>query len=152
LPVNNKHAVQQQQPSTSSGREWRALAAQILRFGASTGVSALLSFGLPILLHEVFAVEVRWAVAIAFAVAYVVNVALLRAFVFRSHLTLAQQLVRYVPANGCLRLIEYFVTLALTQRAGLDYKLSILLVLGISSVAKFFIYRMIFKSREASAG
>jgi putative flippase GtrA len=132
-------------------RHWRGIAGQVLRFAASTGVSASLSFGLPIVLHEGFAVDVRWAIAIAFAVSYVVNVALLRAFVFRSELTLVQQLVRYVPANGCLRVAEYLATLALTQRAGLDYKLSILVVLGVSTIAKFFVYRVIFKSGEARA-
>lgn len=126
----------------------RKLAAQLARFMVSTGFSAAMSFGLPILLHEWFGTAERVAVAIGFAVAYVGNIALLRLFVFQSRGSWRKQLARYIPANGAFRLAEYVAFLLLLERAGLDYRIAMLVVLGVSAGLKFFIYRWIFVERD----
>lgn len=127
----------------------RSLAAQAVRFMVSTGFSAAMSFGLPIALHEWFGIAARIAVAIGFAVAYLGNIALLRLFVFRSNGSWRRQIMRYVPINGALRLVEYFGFLVLYESLRLDYRIAMLIVLGASSFFKFFIYRWIF---EGGAG
>lgn len=126
----------------------KQLAAQLVRFAISTGFSAVLSFGLPIVLHERLGVTEQVAVAIGFAVAYLGNIVLLRVFVFRSRGSWRKQLARYVPANGAFRLAEYAVFLLLFQRAGLDYRIAVLIVLGASACLKFFVYRWIFGDPE----
>lgn len=125
-----------------------ALAAQLGRFMISTGFSAAMSFGLPILLHEWFGIAERIAVAIGFATAYAGNIVLLRLFVFRSRGSWRKQLARYIPANGAFRLAEYVAFLLLLERAGLDYRIAMLVVLGASACFKFFVYRWIFVDRS----
>ena len=120
------------------------LVGQLLRFGVSTGFSAAMSFGLPILLHEQFGMPERIAVATGFATAYIGNLLLLRVFVFRSKGAWKRETLHYIVTNGAFRLAEYGAFLLLLDRLGLDYRLSILVVLGISACAKFFIYRRIF--------
>ena len=120
---------------------------QILRFGLSTGFSAAMSFGVPVLLHEYADMPQRLAVAIGFFAAYVGNIVLLRLFVFRSKGSWRAQVLRYIPTNGVFRLCEYFAFLGLFEKLGLDYRVALLLVLGTSSVIKFFAYRLIFTDR-----
>ncbi len=126
------------------------LAGQVVRFGASTGVSALLSFGLPMLLHEQFGISESSAVAIGFAVAYVLNILLLRSFVFRSNGSWREQLPRYLLANGIFRLAEYGGFLLLFYRLQIDYRISVICVLGVSAIAKFFVYRLVFDRKGVS--
>lgn len=130
----------------------KTLVAQLGRFVVSTGFSAAMSFGLPILLHEWLGVAQRIAVAIGFATAYVGNIVLLRLFVFRSSGSWRTQLSRYVPANGLFRLAEYLVFLVLLEWAGLDYRMAMVIVLGTSACLKFFVYRWIFDDPARSGG
>lgn len=126
-----------------------AMASQLMRFAVSTGLSAVLSFGLPIALHEYFGVAEKTGVAIGFAAAYVGNIVLLRVFVFRSQGSWRQQLARFIPANAVFRLLEYGAFLLLFERLGLDYRLAVLIVLGTSTLVKFFAYRLIFRDKAA---
>lgn len=122
----------------------KPLWAQLARFMVSTGFSAAMSFGLPIVLHEWLRIAERIAVAIGFAVAYAGNIVLLRLFVFQSRGSWRKQLARYVPANGAFRLAEYGGFLLLFEEAGLDYRMALLAVLGVSACLKFFVYRWVF--------
>ena len=130
----------------------RKMAGQFARFGVSTGFSATMSFGLPIILHEWLGVAQKPSVAIGFATAYVGNIALLRLFVFRSTGSWLGQLARYIPVNGCFRIVEYLGFVVLLDHFGLDYRLAMLAVLGTSSLIKFFAYRLIFLDRAERSG
>ena len=123
------------------------LFAQLLRFGVSTGFSAAMSFGLPIILHEAFGIEEKVAVAIGFAVAYLGNLLLLRMFVFKSTNDWKRDTAAYVVTNGVFRLLEYAAFLLLLDQAGLSYVPALLAVLVVSSIVKFFAYRTIFAQR-----
>lgn len=123
---------------------------QLLRFGVSTGFSAALSFGLPVLLHEWLAISPRRAVAIGFIIAYLGNILLLRLFVFRSRGSWMGQVLRYIPTNGAFRLCEYLGFLALYDHLRLDYRLALVLVLGVSAILKFFAYRLIFTDQHST--
>lgn len=123
---------------------------QVFRFGLSSGMSAALSFILPVALHELGGVAERVAVAIGFACAYLFNFAMLRLFVFRSGNTLRQDALRYLPMNGAFRLAEYGAFLFLNSVLLLNYALAVFIVLTVSTVLKFFGYRRIFGSRRSS--
>lgn len=112
----------------------------------SSGISAAFSFLLPTVLHEIFKVPIKGAVATGFAVAYVINFALLRAFVFRSTNALRQDAVRYLFVNGIFRILEYLFFIFLFDFVSMNYMLAVLLVLATSTVIKFFGYRRIFAS------
>lgn len=128
----------------------RRLIGQIARFGVSTGFSATLSFGLPIMLHELLGVSETVAVAIGFATAYVGNIMLLRNYVFRSKGDWRNQTIRYMLSNGAFRLAEYGAFLFLFEHLGLDYRLSVFAVLAVFAVIKFFVYRLVFTSGRRS--
>ncbi len=127
------------------------LAGQLFRFAISTGFSAALSFGLPLLLHEYFDVAEALAVAIGFAAAYLGNIWLLRNFVFRSTGNWRSEIFRYVIWNAVARVIEYTAFYLLFRSFGFDYRIALLLVLGVSAVLKFFLYRWVFAERQGSA-
>lgn len=120
---------------------------QLVRFGISTGFSAAMSFGLPIVLHGMLGMAVEVAVAIGFATAYAINIVLLRLFVFRSRGSWLRQLAHYIPTNGAFRVIEYLSFLGLFRLLHVDYRISIFVVLATSSSIKFFVYRIIFRDR-----
>ncbi|TCJ32804.1 GtrA family protein [Parafrankia sp. BMG5.11] len=129
----------------------KAIAGQVLRFGISTGFSAALSFGLPLILHEYLGLTEPAAVAIGFAIAYAGNIWLLRNFVFRSTADWWGEVFRYMAINAAFRLIEYGAFFFLFKTAGLDYRIALLAVLGVSAVLKFFLYREVFSGRQGSA-
>jgi putative flippase GtrA len=126
-------------------------AGQVVRFGISTGFSAALSFGFPLLLHEYLGVSELVAVAIGFATAYAGNILLLRNFVFRSTGNWRGEVVRYVIWNGVARLLEYATFYLLFRSLDFDYRVALLLVLGVSTVLKFFLYRWVFAAQQGSA-
>ena len=119
---------------------------RLLRFGLATIVSASLTFVLPIFAHEMAGIAENTAVAIGFASAYVVNLILLKVFVYRSSGNWAKEVGRYIVVNGAFRLVEYASFYALSNIAGWDYRLSVLVVLALSAVAKFSAYRFVFRS------
>jgi putative flippase GtrA len=126
------------------------IAGQIFRFGISTGFSAALSFGLPVLLHEWFGIDEAGAVAIGFATAYAGNIWLLRNFVFRSIGDWRSETLRFVGWNAFARLLEYGAFYLLFGALGLDYRVALLAVLSVSAVLKFFLYRWVFNGRQRS--
>ena len=129
----------------------KTLLGQLARYGLSTLFSASLSFGLPVLLREVFGLESWLAVAIGFAIAYVGNLLLLKLFVYRSKGGWGGDTARYVVTNGAFRLAEYGAYLALERLAGLDYRIAVLIVLAVSAVLKFFAYRYVFVGEKRGA-
>ena len=126
-----------------------ALLAQLARFGASTGLSAGFTFGFPVLLHEWGGVSEKVSVGVGFATAYLLNILLLRLFVFRSKGSWRAQLTRYLPMNGLFRFAEYLTFIVLLEKLGIDYRVAMLAVLGTSAIIKFFAYRWVFADRPA---
>lgn len=124
------------------------LPSQIIRFTVSSGMSAALSFVLPITLHELGGIGERVAVAIGFASAYLFNFLMLRLFVFRSRNSLRADALRYLPTNGAFRLAEYSAFLALNLLLSVNYALAVFIVLAVSTVLKFFGYRRVFGGRR----
>ena len=117
---------------------------QLIRYGVSSGASAAVSLGLPVLLHEAFGVEQKLAVAISQASVLLLNFLMIRLFVFRSKSTAKRDLAYYVGSAVAFRGLEYLLFLALFELASLHYFLALLLTLAVSTVVKFGWYRFLF--------
>jgi putative flippase GtrA len=118
---------------------------QIVRFLMAAGFSACFTIGLPILLHDVMGVEEKVAVACSFTAAFVVNFVTTRFFVFKSKGDHRKELTLYIAANLCFRGLEFGMFVVLNEMTGL-FKPVLLIVLGISMVLKFIVYKFfIFK-------
>lgn len=116
---------------------------QLFRFALSTAISASLTVGLPILLHEGLGMDERPAVAIAFVAALMVNFVVMRHFVFAARGSAREDMVRYVVTNTGFRLAEYAAFALLFTVLRLGYIVALLIVLGTSTVLKFVTYRLV---------
>jgi len=122
-------------------------AGQLIRFGMSTGVSALVTVGLPTLLHEMFGIEQRIAVAISQSSALLINFLMIRIFVFRSKRAAPRDLAYYAGSAAAFRGLEYLCFLALFELGHLYYLAALVLTLGMSTLVKFVWYRFLFGDR-----
>ena len=136
-----RHGAADDRPAGSVRR--RVLVGQAVRFLAATGLSAILSMGLPILLHELFGIPPQIAVACAFVVAYFVNFIALRYVIFSSGRSVQRDFLNFGLSSLAFRGIEYVLFLALFQLLGLNYIVALAAVLIASSITKFFWYRSI---------
>ena len=127
----------------------RETAGQLLRFGMATGLSATVSLGLPIILHELLHVEQKIAVAISQVSVLLINFVTLRLFVFRGGGSVRGDLMRYFGSAAVFRGIEYLSFLALFELAGLFYLTALVITLITSTLIKFLWYRFIFGRNDA---
>ena len=118
--------------------------AQLVRFGMATGLSAIVSFGLPIALHELLNVEQKVAVGISQASVLLVNFLTLRIFVFRSSRSVRGDIVRYAASAVAFRGLEYLSFLLLFEFGGLYYITALFITLVVSTFFKFVWYRFLF--------
>ena len=125
-------------------------AGEIFRYGLATALSATVTLGLPVLLHQVFGVPARIAVGIAFAAAFVLNFVSTRGFVFKSTGRARPELVRYVIASAGFRLAEYLAFLALYE-LGLVYFVAQIIVVVASLSLKFATFKRFVYRRSTSA-
>ena len=131
-------------PCLASSLAQKPIVQQAGRFAVTTGLSATLSFGLPLLLVEVFNFSEYRAVQIGFATAYIVNIWVLRHYVFNSKNPWHHDVLLYVVTNAAFRLTEYAAFAAAMRYLDVPYYLIIFMVLAISSILKFFCYRFAF--------
>ncbi|MBN1513149.1 MAG: methyltransferase domain-containing protein, partial [Phycisphaerae bacterium] len=118
------------------------LAAAFGRFGLLAVVSALLSFGLTIGLHELAGVPAYAAYAVALVVTFLVNFAAMRYAVFVAHTGSARgQLALHGLTAISFRAGEYAAFLLLHSCLGLHYVLAMVAIQGLSFLGKFFVYR-----------
>lgn len=122
---------------------------EMLRFGLTSALSAVITLGLPVLLHETLGVDPRIAVAIAFIVSFVVNFFTTQRFVFRTRGNSGAALRRFALSSLLFRGAEYVGFLALFH-LGLPYYVAQVIVVGASFVAKFLtLRRFVFKTGDA---
>lgn len=118
----------------------RSRLAEAVRFGAASGLSALITLGLPVLLHEFAGLDPRLAVAIAFVTVFVTNFLTTRYFVFRDTGDAGTALKRFFLSSLAFRGAEYVGFLGL-YGIGLPYWVAQVIVVGVSFVLKFFTLR-----------
>lgn len=124
----------------------KKLLGQLIRFGMATAVSASVSFVLPLALHALAGVPERSSVGIAFCLAYLLNFAMLRRVVFRADRPIAGQFAVYAITNAAFRAGEFAAfDLARAWVPGFGYALTLLGVLALSTLVKFFAYRRVFR-------
>ena len=120
-----------------------------VRYLLMSGVSALLSLGIPFILHEGFAVRPDIAVAFGLATAFVVNFVTAKLFVFRKRGSVKTQISHYTLVSLAFRSGEYLSFLFLHSLLGVQYMIATASVLFLSFGLKFFIYKMfVFSHRE----
>lgn len=112
------------------------------RYLVMSGMSAVLSLGLPFLLHEVFAVRPDIAVASGLAAAFVMNFFVARLFVFRKKGPVKKQLGRFALVSFAFRSGEYLAFLFAHSVLGVQYMIATASVLFLSFCLKFFVYKI----------
>ena len=122
---------------------------EVSRYSLLAAISAVMTLGLPVAFHEWLGIGERTAVALALAIAFVVNFVGAKSYVFKSTGALGAQLLRYAAANAGFRVAEYMAFIVLHTAIGLFYVLALGLVLVTSFVVKFVFYRtFVFTSAE----
>jgi putative flippase GtrA len=101
----------------------------------------MVSVGLPILLHEAFGVPPRNAVAVAVLIAFFMYFFSLRRLVFSSDRGAGRDLLIFTLSSLAFRAAEYLSFLGLSVLLHVYYVLSLVIVLSLSTLAKFLWYR-----------
>lgn len=122
----------------------RRLAAAFGRFGLLGAASFSINVGLTAGLHELGGVREEYAYAISLVVVLATNFVACRYWVFRgSHGGVVTQGLAFLASSFAFRGVEYVAFLLLHTIGGLHYLVTIFLVTGFSTVAKFVHYRFI---------
>lgn len=125
---------------------------QIFRYLLMTGVSAVFTLGMPVLLHEVFSVEVETSVAIALSVAFVINFLTTRYYVFEAKSGAKGQAVRYVFTSIAFRVSEYLAFLVLHTLLHVYYTVALIIIMFTSLIFKFIVNRIyVFRAHAAES-
>jgi len=125
---------------------------QLFRFGVATGLSAMVSLGVPAFLHEILGVEQKLAVAAGQVSVLLLNFVTIRMFVFRGSGSGRGDFLRYLGSAAAFRGLEYLAFLLLFELVGLFYLTALLITLGTSTLIKFAWYRFLFADRAAPIG
>lgn len=115
---------------------------QITRYLSMTAISAGITLGVPVLLHEGLSLDEEIAVALALGTAFIVNFVTMRRVVFRSSDHPIPQLLRFAITNIAFRIGEYLLFVILHTLIGLFYMLALGFVLVCSFILKFLCYRV----------
>ncbi len=113
-----------------------------VRYLMMSGLSALLSLGVPFLLHEGFGIRPEIAVACGLAAAFVMNFFTARLFVFKKKGPVSLQLWRFAFVSFAFRSAEYLAFLLLHNALGIQYMIANASVLFLSFCLKFFVYKI----------
>lgn len=121
--------------------------AELRRYGIATLLSAAISMGLPILLHEAAGVEERQAFAIGLFGSFAFNFLSIKLFVFRSAGSTWRQLAVFALSSAVFRFLEYWL-FALLLLLAIPYQACMLITLIVSFAAKFAIQKNLIFSRR----
>jgi putative flippase GtrA len=128
----------------------RERVAELARYVLATLVSASITLGVPVALHEGLGVDERIAVAVALVIAFVVNFVTTRVYVFKSAGNARAELNRFIAVSLAFRLGEYGLFLLLFS-LGIVYYIAQLVVLILSFVLKFLTYRRFVYGRRSQS-
>jgi putative flippase GtrA len=128
----------------------RALA-DLPRYAIASAFSFCFVIGATAGLHELAGLSETLAPAVALVAAFVINFALLRAWVFPGQeAPLGRQMLETAAASLLFRALEYGLFLALHLGLGIDYLIATGASVCLSALGKFFVYREIVFSRRRS--
>lgn len=120
-----------------------------LRFLLASPPSFAISFGGPILLHEVFGISPSIAVALCFLTAFIFNFYVMKYFVYRSDGSVLREFRNYAFTNLAFRVTEYLCFSLLYLVVGIRYFIANFVVIATSFVVKFVVYDMIVYGKRA---
>ena len=97
--------------------------------------------GVTVLAHEVLKLSEEMATSMALTVLLILGFILTREFTFKSKGHIRHQACKFLFIAMLMRGIEYILFLAFFSVFTINYIISLVLALGISFTAKFFLYR-----------
>ena len=120
----------------------RTIIADLRRYALASAFSFVLVLGLSAGFHEIVGTTETLAVALALALAFVVNFTLLRRWVFPGQTArVGRQAAETALASVSFRALEYGVFLGLHLGVDLDYLVATAASLCLSAGGKFLVYR-----------
>jgi putative flippase GtrA len=111
------------------------------RYILMTFLSAAISLGLPLILHETLLVAPSVAVGAGLITAFLVNFLTVKYYVFQSKDPASQQVFRYVWVSLAFRSGEFLAFLTLHEFLFIQYQVALGCVLVVSIVLKFTVYK-----------
>jgi putative flippase GtrA len=124
------------------------------RYAAASAFSFVFVIGCTAGLHEVVGLSETLSPAVALVLAFVVNFALLRTWVFPGQsASIGRQMAETAVASLLFRVLEYGLFLIAHLGLGIDYLIATGASVCVSALGKFFVYREIVfnRSRASSA-
>jgi putative flippase GtrA len=113
-----------------------------IRYVVMSCGSALLTLGVPFMLHEGLSIPPDIAVAVGLSAAFVVNFTTARGYVFKKNGPVGTQFSRFALVSVLFRLSEYLGFLLLYGLIGIQYMIANTSVLLTSFCIKFFVYKI----------
>ena len=120
----------------------RTTLSRLARFAALGAAGFVLNIAITVSLHEWLGAPEELAFAVALVVVFIFSFLTSRYLIFAgaAHGDPGKQLLRFAVSSAGFRVSEYFGFLVLHTLLGLPYLLSIIAVLGLSFLTKFFTY------------
>ena len=104
-------------------------------------MSAVLSLSLPVLLKAGLGLNPNLAVGLSLIIVFLINFAVIRAYVFRSVAAAGPQLRRFALTSALMRGAEYLAFLVVHDVLGVHYWVALFAVLTVSSTCKYIVQR-----------
>lgn len=125
---------------------WRRLAScgkSLFRYGVAGGIGFLINVGGVYILEQHFSWRAERAFALTLTLAYVCNFVLARYYVFSSRSNVYRQVVLFLLVSLLFRGGEYFGFAAIHSAYPMPGAAIAMLVLGVSTIIKFTVYRFL---------
>ncbi|PCI58760.1 MAG: hypothetical protein COB37_12525 [Kordiimonadales bacterium] len=113
------------------------------RFLLASLASVLISIGGAAFFTEIFNIHMNVSVATSLFLAFLFNFFSMRFFVFRSSASVIPQLIHFGVSSAGFRLLEYLLFLTLAHLFGLQYLISLVIILALSFGAKYIYHNLI---------
>jgi len=125
-------------------QHWAGQLEALLRYGLMSVNSFVINFGLTFSLHEFLALPEELAFAIGLITMLVINFVGFRYYVFKASAeTAPQQMMRFFLTALGFRSSEYLTFMLVHTIMGVDYRVAVVGILALSTIAKFFCYRLL---------
>lgn len=128
------------------------LGGELHRYAIASGVSAILSLSLPLILHRLLGFPEEPAVAASLTIVFLNNFFVFRLFVFRSAAPAVRQLVTFGLVSAAMRGAEYAAFHFIYEVFHVHYWFALVIALSVSFVCKFAVQRRYVFGASQAAG
>lgn len=119
-----------------------------IRFLNNSALSFVVNLGLTIFIRELLGAPAEVSFAIALVTVFIMNFFTLRYYVYQGEsIPWRGQFAVYTGSAATFRGLEYVGFLLLHTWLGIDYRFVIISILIVSSIVKFFWYKLVFNTR-----